>query len=90
MFSKGEVGVMYYWQLMLFFHEQDLTRREFYHEIVQQGVGNGTLKIEDLMNFEVGTRYFQLGVVEFFKQRDAIQEEYRKKYSKPTFRIRLM
>lgn len=84
-FSKAEVGKMYYWQLMLFFHEQDLIRRKFYYELVKQGVNDGTLKIEDQMNFEAGTRYIELGVQEFFKQRDAIQEEYRKKYSKPNF-----
>ena len=89
-FSKEEVGKMYYWQLMLFFHEQDLKRRKFYHILVKQGVNIGTLKIEDQINFEAGTLYFQLGASEFFKKRESIQDEYRKKYSLPNFRIRLM
>lgn len=89
-FSTAEVGKMYYWQLMLFFHEQDLIRREFYHELIKQGVKDGSLKMENQMNFEIGTRYIQLGIDEFFKQRELIQEEYRAKYSKPDFRIRLM
>lgn len=89
-FSKAEVGQIYYWQLMLFFHEQDLIRREFYHSLVMQGVKAGALKIEDQMNFEIGTHYIELGIDEFFKQREAIQAQYRKKYSKPDFRIRLM
>jgi hypothetical protein len=89
-FSKSEVGRIHYWQMMLFFHEWDLERRKFYHELVKQGVNNGSLDIEEQMNFEIGTLYIQMGVDEFFKQYDNIQEEYRIKYSKPNFRIRLM
>lgn len=76
--------------MMLFFHEWDLKSREFYYELVRQGVKNGALKIEDQMNFEVGTIFIVMGVDEFFKHREEIQEEYRKKYSLPNFRIRLM
>ena len=89
-FSKGEVGRIYYWQLLLFFHEQDLTRRSFYHELVKQGVKDGAFNIENQMNFEIGTEYKKMGPNEFSLQREKIQEEYRKKYSLPNFRIRLM
>ncbi|MCB0697862.1 MAG: hypothetical protein KDC07_10885, partial [Chitinophagaceae bacterium] len=32
LFSETEVGTIYYLQLLLFFHEWDMTRREFYHK----------------------------------------------------------
>jgi|GEM_PF-1098147 len=89
-FSKAEVGRIYYWQLSLFFHEWDLARRNFYHELVKQGVENGILSIENQANFEVGTEYIIMGVDDFFKHREEIQEKYRKKYSLPNYRIRLM
>lgn len=89
-FSRAEAGRIYYWQLMLFFHEWDLTRRSFYHELVKQGVKDGALNLEDQMNFEIGTLYIKMGTEDFFKHRAEIQEEYRKKYSLPNFRIRLM
>ena len=75
---------------MLFFHEWDLTRRSFYHELVKQGVKDGALNIEDQMNFEIGTEFIKMGVEDFFSHRAEIQEAYRKKYSLPNFRIRLM
>lgn len=90
-FSKEEVGRIYYMQMMLFFHEWDLERRKFYHEIIIKAVGNGVLEMEDRANFEAGTEYIILGVDEFFKQRAELEESYKKKYSLPdNYRIRLM
>lgn len=89
-FSKAEAGRIYYWQLMLFFHEWDLSRRSFYYELVKQGVKDGALNIENQMNFEIGTEFIKMGAKEFGLHREEIQNEYRKKYSLPDFRIRLM
>jgi len=89
-FSMAEVGRIYYWQLMLFFHDQDLSRRSFYHELVKQGVKDGVLDIENQMNFEAGTELIKMGIEDFFLHREEIQEALRKKYSRPGFRIRLM
>ena len=90
-FARAEVGRIYYWQLMLFFHDWDLERRKFYHQLVIDGVESGALKMEDRANFEAGTEYILLGVDEFFKQRATIEESYKIKYSLPeTYRIRLM
>ncbi|MBW7913830.1 MAG: hypothetical protein H3C54_09090 [Taibaiella sp.] len=86
LFSKTEVGRIYYRQLFLFFHEWDMTRRDFYHKLLKEGVTSGAFKIEALMNFEMSTQFIEMGALEFSKHRDEIQEEYRKKYSKPGYR----
>lgn len=90
-FSKAEVGRIYGWQMMLFFHEWDLERRKFYHELVIKAVENGVLEMKDRANFEAGTEYIILGVDEFFKRRAELEESYKKKYSLPdNYRIMLM
>jgi len=90
-FSKAEVGRIYYWQLLLFFHEWDLTRREFYHELVKQGVKVGALTLEDQANFEAGTEYIIMGSKEYFNHVQEITNQLIKKYSLPSnFRIRLI
>ena len=86
LFSKGEVGGIYYLQLLLFFHEWDMTRRDFYHKLLKEGVTSGAFKIEAQMNFEMSTQFIEMGALEFSKHRDEIQEEYRKKYSKPEYK----
>lgn len=90
-FSKAEVGRIYYWQLMLFFHEWDLERRKFYHKLVIKAVENGVLEMKDRANFEAGTEYIILGVDEFFNRRAELEERYKKKYALPdNYRVRLM
>lgn len=86
LFSKTEVGRIYYQQLLLFFHEWNMTRRDFYHKLLKEGVTSGAFKIEAQMNFEMSTQFIEMGALEFSKHRDEIQEEYRKKYSKPGYR----
>lgn len=85
-FSKSEVGRIYYRQLLLFFHERDLERRTFYHRLVKEAVASGILKIEQQMNFEISSEFIEMGAKEYAKHRLEIQEEYRKKYSKPGYR----
>ncbi|MCB9046204.1 MAG: hypothetical protein H6550_08690 [Chitinophagales bacterium] len=89
LFSETEVGTIYYLQLLLFFHEWDMTRREFYHKLLKEGVTSGAFKIEAQMNFEMSTQFIEMGALEFSKHRDEIQEEYRKKYSKPEYRYHI-
>lgn len=89
LFSKTEVGVIYYLQLLLFIHEWDMTRRDFYHKLLKEGVTSGAFKIEAQMNFEMSTQFIEMGALEFSKHRDEIQEEYRKKYSKPEYRYHI-
>lgn len=86
LFSKTEVGRIYYWQLLLFFHERDLERRTFYHRLVKEAVASGILKIEHQMNFEISSEFIEMGAKEYAKHRLEIQERYRKKYSKPEYR----
>lgn len=89
-FSKTEVGRIYYWQLLLFFHERDLARRAFYHKLIKEAVTSGALKIEHQMNFEIGSELIEMGIEEFSKRRQEIEEVYRKKYLKPGYRYRLI
>ncbi len=89
-FSEMEVGRAYYSQMMLLFHETDLKRREYYHELLLDAVKNGAFEMKDRANFEAGTEYWTLGVDEFFKQRAELEANYKKKYSLPDdYRIRL-
>ncbi len=60
-----------------------MTRRDFYHKLLKEGVASGAFKIEAQMNFEMSTQFIKMGALEFSKHRDEIQEELRKKYSKP-------
>lgn len=85
-FSKTEVGRIYYWQILLFFHEEDLERRSFYHKLVKEAVASGVLKIEHQMNFEIRSEIIEMGIKEYAKHRLEIQDAYRKKYSKPNYR----
>ena len=85
-FSKTEVGIIYFRQLLLFYHERDLERRTFYHRLVKEAVASGILKIEHQMNFEISSEFIEMGAKEYAKHRLEIQERYRKKYSKPEYR----
>ena len=89
LFSKTEVGIIYYLQLLLFFHEWDIERRAFYHELIKEAVTSGVLGIEHQMNFEVGSELIEMGWKEFAKHRLEIQDRYRKKYSKPEYRYHI-
>lgn len=88
-FSKTEVGIIYFRQLLLFFHEWDIERRAFYHELIKEAVTSGVLGIEHQMNFEVGSELIEMGWKEFAKHRLEIQDRYRKKYSKPEYRYHI-
>ena len=88
-FSKTEVGIIYYWQLLLFAHEEDLGRRSFYHRLVKEAVASGVIKIEHQMNFEIRSEIIEMGIKEYVKRRLEIQDAYRKKYSKPDYRYRI-
>lgn len=85
-FSKTEVGIIYFRQLLLFYHERDLERRTFYHRLVKEAVASGILKIEHQMNFEISSEFIEMGAKEYAKHRLEIQERYRKKYSNPGYR----
>ena len=88
-FSKAEVGIISYWQILLFFHEEDLERRSFYHRLVKEAVASGVIKIEYQMNFEIRSEIIEMGIKEYVKRRLEIQDAYRKKYSKPDYRYRI-
>jgi hypothetical protein len=90
-FSKAEVGRIYYWQSLLFFHEWDLKRRAFYHELIRKGVKDGALDPTFQANFEAGTLFIKMGSHDFFKHINEIQENLKKKYALPAdYRIMLI
>lgn len=90
-FSEAEVGWIYHQQSLLFFHEWNLKRRAFYHELIRKGVKNGALEPAFQANFEAGTLFIKMGSDEFFKHRSAIQEDLKKKYALPAdYRIMLI
>lgn len=89
-FSEAEVGRIYYWQRLMFFHEFNLERRDFYHELVVSAVNSGVLEADDQADFEAGTEYTKLGSADFFKRKAELEARYKKKYSLPDdYRIRL-
>lgn len=89
LFSKTEVGRIYYWQVLLFYHERDMERRVFYHKLMKEAVASGVFKIEQQMNFEISSEIIEMGIKEYAKRRLEIQERYRKKYSKPEYRYNI-
>lgn len=90
LFSQKEIGTLAFVQSALLFHEWNLERRDYYHTLVKNAVMNGDFSEELLMNFEAGTQYIILGIEEYFKRREEIQNELRIRYNKPDYHIRLL
>lgn len=83
-FSKEDVGSLYSSQFVLFFHEGDLDRREFYLSLIQEGVKNEVLSLKQEINFRIATEMLLMGDISKYPSPEII-EKYRKQYNMPDY-----
>jgi hypothetical protein len=83
-FSKEDVGSIYIYQLALFFHEDDLERREFYLGLIQEGVKNEIFSLRQEINFQIATEMVERGNISKYPPSEII-EKYRKQYNMPNY-----
>lgn len=84
LFSKEEIGSMATTQLLLFFHEGDLKRREFYLELLKVAVKKDHFPLQREIDFQIATELAKNGDISSFPSPDLV-EKYRKLYNTPTY-----
>lgn len=83
-FSKEEIGVDLAIELLfLLIHEDDMTRRDFYLQLIKEGVESGICTKSNIVNFILRTEYIQAGsegLEKYMKGLDARIAELVKEY----------
>lgn len=84
LFSKEEIGSMASIQLLLFFHEGDLKRREFYLELLKVAVKKDYFPLRREIDFQIATELARNGDISSYPS-PVLVEKYRKLYDTPTY-----
>lgn len=84
LFSKAEVGSLYPYQLLLLFHEPDLSRRAYYLELLQAAVQQDIFPLVQEINSRIATELAATGDISSLPSPELV-ERYRKEYDMPDY-----